>query len=138
MVGAASWRSGDRAGRGLTDAGAVGLAVAAWFGAAVHRPGPLPVAILLVAAALVARRPWLLGVAVMALASVLGARAVAGLAPVDRSPFRGEVTLVTDPEGVGDAIRVDVRAAGDRLEAWARGPAAVRLRGRLAGEVVTV
>ena len=137
MVGGPSLRSGDRP-RALSDAGSVVLAAAVWAGAAVHRPGPLVPAVLGVVLALAVRRPWMLWAAALVVASVMGARAVAGLAPAERDAFAGAVTLVSDPEVVGQAVRVDVRADGRRLQAWAGGEAAARLRLLLAGETVEV
>ena len=46
------------------------------------------------------------------------------------------LALVGDPVDVSSAVRVDVRIGGKRVEAWARGANASRLRARLAGERV--
>ncbi|MDZ7731755.1 MAG: hypothetical protein U5R31_00380 [Acidimicrobiia bacterium] len=96
----------------LSDRAAVAVAVAAIAGALVSRPLPFVVVAGAVAVAVGARRPGLVVVAVALLASALGARAWAGLEPVDRGPFRGEVVLVGDPERVHGAVRVDVRLPG--------------------------
>jgi competence protein ComEC len=50
----------------------------------------------------------------------------------------GVATLVTDPERVSGAVRVEVRLGARHLDAWARGPDATVLADRLAGERVVV
>ena len=102
----------------------------AWWSAAV----PLIPAIIAGAVALAFRKPWLLVAAVALLGSTLGARAWAGLNPVEPAAFDGEATLVADPVPVGEGMRVDVRAGGRRYEAWAYGRAARDLSERLAGD----
>ncbi|MBW3627609.1 MAG: ComEC/Rec2 family competence protein, partial [Actinobacteria bacterium] len=92
-----------------------------------------------VALALALRRPWLLVAGAALLASALGARAEAGLAPPPPGQVvHGEVVLVSDPVETRGALRVDVRVGRRRVEAWARGEAAAALRPRLAGERVEV
>ncbi len=122
----------------MSDRHAVALAVAAmaggWWSAAV----PLIPAIALVAAALVVRKPWLLVVGVLLLSSSLGARAWAGLDPLEPAVFEGEASLVSDPVPVGEGMRVFVRAEGRRYEAWAYGRAARDLGDRLAGDRISV
>ncbi|MGH9266198.1 MAG: ComEC/Rec2 family competence protein, partial [Acidimicrobiales bacterium] len=71
-------------------------------------------------------------------ASALGAKAWAGLRPPAVGPWSGVATLVGDPAEVAGALRVDVRIAGKRVEAWARGSAGRALRDRLSGERVTL
>lgn len=122
----------------MSDRASVVVAIGAVLGAWAARPVPLALVGAVVVIAMVWHRPWSLAIAVTVLASMLGARAWSGLAPVERGPFDGSVTLVSDPEGVFGAVRVDVRADGRRLEAWARGPGAGRLRVLLAGERVEV
>ena len=103
----------------MSDRWVVALAAATTVGAAAAR-GPSPVlGAALVAIALVARRPWLLA---SVLASGLATRSWAGLDGVEPGPFDRVVTLVSDPETLGDALRVDVAAGGRRYEAWLRGP----------------
>ncbi|HEX2117554.1 MAG TPA: ComEC/Rec2 family competence protein, partial [Acidimicrobiales bacterium] len=122
----------------MGDRATVALALAACAGAWAARPLPLVPVALLVALALGLRRPVLLLVAVALAGSALGARAWAGLQPPAVGPWSGVATLVGDPADVAGALRVDVRIAGKRVEAWARGSAARALRDRLSGERVTL
>jgi competence protein ComEC len=118
--------------RGMGDAWVVGLAVAAWTGATVSRPASLPGAVVVAVLGLLLRRPAVLCVGVLVVASALGARAWSGLSAPEPSPADGWVTLVSDPVDFGNAVRVDVRVGSRRMEAWARGPARATL---LAGAV---
>ncbi|HEX3622691.1 MAG TPA: ComEC/Rec2 family competence protein, partial [Acidimicrobiales bacterium] len=120
----------------MGDRAVVALAVAAAAGAWLARPLPLVPAVALIVVALALRRPVVLMLAVALAASALGARAEAGLHPPRIGPWSGTATLVGDPAEVAGALRVDVRIAGKRVEAWARGSAARALVGRLAGERV--
>ena len=113
---------------------AVAAIVGAWWSAAV----PLVPAIIMGLAALAIRKPWLLVAAVVLMSSSLGARAWAGLDPVQPAPFNSEVTLVADPVPVGEGMRVFVRAGARRYEAWAYGRAARGLGDRLAGDRISV
>ena len=122
----------------MSDRHAVALAVAAMVGAWWSAAVPLLPAVALALVALAVRKPWLLVAAVMLLSSSLGARAWAGLDPVEPAAFDGEATLVADPVPVGEGMRVSVRAEGRRYEAWAYGRAARDLRERLAGDRITV
>lgn len=122
----------------MSDRHTVALAMAAvagaWWSAAV----PLVPAIALGVVALAARRPWLLVAAVFLLSASLGARAWAGLDPLEPAAFNGEAALVSDPVPVGEGMRVLVRADGRRYEAWAYGRAARDLSDRLAGDRISV
>ena len=122
----------------MSDRHVVALAVAAMVGAWWSAAIPLVPAIGLGIVALAVRKPWLLVAAVALLGSTLGARAWAGLDPVEPAVFDGEATLVADPVPVGEGMRVDVRAKGRRYEAWAYGRAARDLSGRLAGDRIRV
>ena len=122
----------------MSDRSAVVLAVAVVVGAAVSWALPLWPAVAVGAAGFALRRPWLVCLAGALVASALGARAWAGLDPVEEGSYAGTVTLVAEPEDVAGAVRVDVAADGRRLEAWARGGDAGRLRDRMAGERVSV
>ena len=122
----------------MSDRQAVALAVAAMVGAWWSAAVPLVPAIALGVVALAVRQPWLLVAVVMLLGSSLGARAWAGLYPVEPAAFDGEAALVSDPVPVGQGMRVDVRSNGRRYEAWAYGRAARDLRERLAGDRITV
>lgn len=122
----------------MSDRQVVALAVAAIAGAWWSTGVPLTLAVALGVVALAARKPWLLVAAIALLSSTLGARAWAGLSPVEPAAFDGEVTLVADPVPVGEGMRVDVRAKGRRYEAWAYGRAARDLSRRLAGDRIHV
>ena len=122
----------------MSDRHTVALAIAAMVGAWWAVSVPLVPAIIVGVAALAVRKPWLLVAAVMLLASSLGARAWAGLTPVEPAVFDGEATLVGDPIPVGEGMRVDVRAEGRRYEAWAYGRAARDLDDRLAGDRISI
>lgn len=126
------------AGRALSDRGAVLLAVAVAAGAAMARPVPLGLAVAVVAIALLARRPAVLCVGGLLLASSLGTRAEAGLQPPEPGPFRGTITLVSDPEDRFGATTAIVRVDGKRLELSAADRGRGALRTRLAGERVRV
>jgi competence protein ComEC len=95
-------------------------------------------AALAVVAAVVARRPALLGIAAFAMASVLAGRALAGLAPPSPAPFAGRATLVSDPSPSGYGVRADVRIGHRRLELVASRGGAGALSAAAAGEVVRV
>ena len=122
----------------MSDRHAVALAVAAMVGAWWSAAVPLLPAVALALVALAVRKPWLLVAAIMLLSSSLGARAWAGLDPVEPAAFEGEATLVADPVPVGEGMRVSVRAEGRRYEAWAYGRAARDLGERLAGDRILI
>ncbi len=122
----------------MSDRHAVALAVAAMAGAWWSAGVPLVPGIALAAVALAVRKPWLLVVGVLLLSSSLGARAWAGLDPLEPAAFEGEAALVSDPVPVGEGMRVFVRAEGRRYEAWAYGRAARDLGDRLAGDRISV
>ncbi len=117
----------------MGDGAVVAMALAAAGGAWLSLRLPLlPVAAIAVVG-VVTRRPLVVIVGAALLASVLGARAEAGLRPPLVGPWRGTATLVGDPANAFGGVRVDVRIMGKRVEAQARGRAAARLRARLAG-----
>lgn len=122
----------------MSDRWALAAAAGAAGGALAGAPVPLWAVVVLAAVALAWHRPLLVLMAVTAAASLLAARAEAGLVPPPPSTHRGWVTLVSDPEQVRGAVRVEVRGSGRRLQAWARGRPAAALRDRLAGEQVLV
>lgn len=123
----------------MSDRWAVALAVSTALGAWVAWRLPPWWGLCLAAAAVAARRPALLCVGAAVLASTMGARSWAGLdPPPPGARAAGRAVLVTDPEEVSGAMRVELRLGGRRVEAWARGPAASALRPRLAGETVVV
>jgi competence protein ComEC len=125
--------------RTLGDSGAVLLAVAAALGAwASHDLPPLP-GVLLVAFALVLRRPWLVIVGVGLLASALGAQARDGARPIAAGRLSAEVTLMTDPVAERGGVRAEIRDPdGQRLELHAGAAEGRTLRPRLAGERIAV
>lgn len=102
--------------RPLSDGETVLLAAAVAVGAWAARPVPLGVAAGAVLAAVAGRRPWLFCAAAGLCASVLGARAEAGLTPARPSPFRGTVTLVADPVVSFGGVEAVVRAGGRRYQ----------------------
>lgn len=120
----------------MSDRCAVVLALSAAAGAAAARGVPPWLGAVAAVAALGLRRPALLCVGAALLASGLGARSWDGLRPPPSNPVAGVATLVTDPAPVDGAVRVEARLGERRVEAWARGAAAGRLRPRLAGERV--
>ena len=120
----------------MSDRWATALAVCAAAGAFLARGVPLWLGIVAVALALSLRRPALLCLGVVVLASALGARSWEGLRPPPPSRVSGVATLVTDPVDVEGALRVEARLGGRRVEAWARAADAGRLRPRLAGQRV--
>jgi competence protein ComEC len=125
--------------RELSEVGAVALAVATWIGVAAARPVPTWCGAAVVASALLVRRPWLLVGGALVLGSALSAGAWGGLVAARPATYTGRVRLAADPGEVGAAVRADVVLDdGRRVEAWARGTAAGRLRGLLAGETVAV
>lgn len=126
-------------GDAVSDAAAVAVAIAAWLGALAALPVPRWIGVVLVAAALVGRRPVALVVGAGVLASGLAAASWAGLAPPSvPTSVRAPAVLATDPVELRSSVRVDLRVGGRRVEAWASGAAADALRDRLAGEVVIV
>jgi competence protein ComEC len=122
----------------VSDAAAIVLALSTAGGALVPVPVPLPVALVVVALAFTRRSPVVLCIGAALLASGCSARAWAGLRPPPPHTWSGVATLVSDPGDIFGAVRVDLRVGHRRVEAWARGAAAGRLRDRLAGERVSL
>lgn len=123
----------------MSDRWAVTLAAATALGAWAAWAVPWWAGAALVVVALAARRPALLCVGAAVVASALGARSEAGLVPPPiGARAAGVAVLVTDPEDVRGAVRVELRLGRRRVEAWARGAPASLLRPRLAGEEVQV
>lgn len=120
----------------MSDTAAALMAVAAAVGALAPTNGGwlLWMAAAVVGLSLLVRRPAVLIVGVALAASALSARAWSGLDPPPARRLDATVTLVGDPHDDAGALRVDVRIGHRRVEAWARGRAATRLRPRLAGE----
>jgi competence protein ComEC len=123
----------------MSDAAAVVLAIATWLGARSAVPLPRGLAIVAVVAALALRRPVLLAAGAAALAASLGAAAWSGLVPPARPvAIAASGVLTSDPETVAGSVRAEVRFGEQRVDAWARGSAAVALRTRDAGDVVAL
>ncbi|MCB0976203.1 MAG: ComEC/Rec2 family competence protein [Acidimicrobiales bacterium] len=101
----------------MSDRAAIYAALLAVLGAWWHHPVPILVGVTTAVAALGFRRPWLLGLSLLFLASNLGSRAVDGLSPVRESRFSGTVTLVSDPVETRFGLRADVRASIEDSEA---------------------
>ncbi|MGQ0433646.1 MAG: ComEC/Rec2 family competence protein [Microthrixaceae bacterium] len=122
----------------MSDRWVVALCLSSVLGAL--RPGhvPLMIGVLLVASALMVRRPALLCLGTIALVSSLGGRSLAGLDGVHEGPLVGEVILLTDPTPSLAGVRADARWGGRRIELRADGPSGDALRARLAGVRVTV
>ena len=127
-----------RESRGLTDGGSVTLAGTTAIGAWWSHPLPLWLGAMSVALALWRRSPALLVVGGLLVASALGARAMAGLGPVERSEHEGVVTLVADPVETRFGYRVDVRAGRHRFELRAHHSAAGAVSRALAGDRLSV
>jgi len=124
--------------RSLSDAGAVALAGLTWAGATASAPVPVTIGAGVVVLAAALRRPFLLCVGALLLASALGARAADGMAPARAAAYDGTVTLVSDPVDRFGSSTADVRLGGRRLELQAASSGRGELRGRLAGERVAV
>ena len=122
----------------MSDRAVVALAVAVVAGARIAPFVPWPVAAVLVALAVVLRRPTLLAIAGLALAAALAAHAWRGLEPPAPAVFESPAVLLSDPVDRNGAVRVELRLGRRHVEAWARGAPAAALRGRLAGDHVWV
>jgi competence protein ComEC len=130
--------NGPMRARTFTDAGAVALAAGVAVGAARPVAIPVVVPLLVTVVGLVARRPWLVVIGAAVLAAALAGQALDGARPARPGPFRGIVTLASDPTAAFGAQQADVRAAGHRFELSARGSAASVLGSQLAGARVLV
>lgn len=125
-------------GRSLSDLGVIVLATCVVVGAFLPARLPLVPAAGALAVGLVARRPWLLWLAALALSSSLAARAIAGSVGLSPRPYRGVVTLSSDPRDLPWGVEAEVTGAGHRLELEASEGMAWEVRDRLAGERLTV
>jgi competence protein ComEC len=114
------------------------LAAATAAGASAAVSVPLGVAVALLALALASRRPLLVCLGAMLLASTLGHRAEAGLAGGPERDVVAEVQLVTDPRPSGRGLRAEARLGPQRVLLQARGTVAGDLAPRLAGEHVGI
>ncbi|MBW3614961.1 MAG: ComEC/Rec2 family competence protein [Actinobacteria bacterium] len=115
------------------------LALATLLGAWLAWPVPLLAALAVVVVALLVRRPVVLCLAAIALASSLGARAWEGVRAAPQSGvISARATLVSDPEHLPGGVRAELRIGGRRVQAFAGGAGGATLADRLAGERVTV
>ncbi len=117
------------------------VAVAAtWVGVLLAVDVGLP--LLLGAAAvagLVGRgRLVVLPILLLLVASQISAWNIAGLSPVPAQTFAGEVRLLTDPEPLGAAMRVDIATSLGELQVRATGRVADDVRDLLAGDRMRV
>lgn len=124
--------------RELSDAGAVLLAGGVALGSWWAHPLPRSVGLAVLLVAVVRRSPPTLVVGAFLLAAAFGHRAEAGLAPPEPGPYRGVVTLVSDPRDTPWGVRVDVRLGSKRYELEADGGAAGTVGLALAGERLQV
>jgi competence protein ComEC len=88
----------------------------------------------LLVAALVSRRPLLVCLGAMLLASGLGHRADAGLEPGPERDIVADLQLVTDPRPSAGGLRAEARLGPERVLLQARGTVVDDLAPRLAGE----
>ena len=123
----------------MTDRWAVVLALSAALGAVVAHRLPLALVLAAVAVAFAVRSAPALCFAVALTASALAARAWSGLDPPAPGAWSGTAVITSDPAPErGSLLRFEARLGTRRVEAWARGHAARRLKPRLAGERVDV
>ncbi len=102
---------------------------------------PVPVIGVLVALglALWIRHPVSVALAMLALTSFMGHRALVGLDPPDAGNLEGWLTLLDDPRPAGShGVRFTARFDSRRMAVSAHGPVAGRLNDLLAGEQVHV
>ena len=120
----------------MSDRAVVSLAAAAWAGALLASAVPVVVVAVAVVAAAFARHVAIVGLALLALTSLLAHRGLAGLEPSPAGAFEGVVAAVTDPEPTtSGGLRFEVTTGADRLLADVVSPTATEaLRRRLAGD----
>ena len=117
---------------------ALALAAAAAAGAWAALPPPTWLIVGLVVLGARFRHAAVWCVALGVACSGLAARSWDGLdRPLPRS-VSGPALVLTDPEDRGGAVHAELRIAGRRFDAWARGAPAGRLQGAQAGEVLSV
>lgn len=114
------------------------IAASAWAGALVGVAVSPLVGVAVGATGWLRRRTPLVCLGALLLTGALADRTDRALEPLDHGHVSGEATIVSDPQWFGPSLRVDLRIDGDRVEAWARGPAAGRLAPRLTGERIEV
>ncbi len=84
------------------------------------------------------RRWWALALVALLLSSQMASWVVADLGPVGELPFSGTVTLTSDPQPIGSALRADAATPLGTLQLRARGRSADDLRPLLAGDTVAI
>ncbi len=114
------------------------LAAATALGAWCAVPVPLLAGLIPVAVGASMRIPWVMTLGVLVLASGLAARAWSGLDAPPTGVLAGEVTLVTDPELVGEELSAEVTFEGRHYQAELRQSTVEGALSLLAGERLTV
>ena len=129
----------------MSEAQTVAMAGLCWVGASLPwfagalRPLPMAAGVVGVTVGFALGRPWVVVVAVAALALWLGYRSDQDFQPVSAGHMAAEVTLITDPRPFAMGVRCRVRTTdGTRLDASAFGANAAALGGLKAGDRVTV
>ena len=126
----------------MGDSAVAAAAVATAAGAWLARPMPWPAAVIAAGVVMLVglRRQWsaALATACFVLATGLAAHAWAGAAPLPAAPFRGAVTLRSDPAPLGGGVVADAVAGRSHVELRAFGGSARRLRALHAGEQLAV
>lgn len=110
------------------------VAIGAWWA----HPFPMVMAVSAGVVAVAGRRPWLVVLAGLVLASTMGARAWSGLQPPTTGSFEGVVTLVADPRIGRWGTTVDVAVGGKRAELRASASASGAVASARAGERISV
>ena len=114
------------------------LACATWVGSLLAFELP-PIVLLAVALGVgLLRRPWAVAIIALVLSAQVASWVIEDLAPVASQDFSGLVTLSTDPEPIGSALRADADSPLGRVQLRARGRAADDLRLLLAGDRVVL
>ena len=124
--------------RAWTDAEVVLVAVAAWVGALLGSPVPVPIGVASVSIAIVRRGALGAACGTLLLASGLAWRSLDGLRPPAPGPVAGTAELLSDPAPRGSGVSVLVRIGQRRYVIDGYGTAARRLRHRQAGDLVWV
>ncbi len=120
----------------VADAWVLLAAAATAIGAAMPRTIPWAAVLTAFVLALVWRRPATFVLVLLLSASLLSARAWAGLDPAVAGAVQGRAVLVTDPERKVVGTTAVARLDGQRVQLWAHGRSAGALRHALAGDVV--
>lgn len=84
------------------------------------------------------RRWWALALVALLLSSQMANWVIADLQPVDGQPYAGSVTLASDPQPIGSALRADAQTPLGKVQLRARGRSADDLRPLLAGDKIVL